>query len=63
MFRFLMNLFNIGKKKADGKEHFWEGETEVIVDKSNRELIVKTKRRLTEDEIIGYFQKYILGED
>lgn len=63
MFRFLMNLFNIGKKKADEKEHFWEGRTEIIVDKINNELTIKTTKSLSENEIIEYFKKYILGEN
>lgn len=62
MFRFLMNLFNIGKKKVDGKQYFWEGDTEIIVDMASRELTVKTHKRLSDEEIIGYFKKYILGE-
>lgn len=59
MFRFLMNLFNIGKKKADGKQYFREGDTVIIVDSAKGEMIIKSSRRLSEEELFYFFEKYI----
>lgn len=61
MFKFLKNLFNLGKKKQK-KNTYVEGDCEVTIDKSKGTMVVKTHRVLTDDEIINLFRKYILKD-
>lgn len=61
MLRFLINLFNIGKKRIN-KERYVEGNTEIVVDKLNGEMIIRTSKKLTDEDILYFFKKYILGE-
>lgn len=58
-----MNLFNIGKKKKDDKEHYYESNMEIIVDKKCGRMTIATDRRLSEEELEYYFRKYVWGED
>ena len=65
MLRFLINLFNLGKKRirlygAEGK--YQDGDMEIIVDKEQGTMTVKTSRRLSENEIIELFTKYVIGD-
>lgn len=57
MFKFLANLFNLGKKKSvlDG--------VDVSVDKENRTMTIKTRGKLTDAQILAIFRKYVLGEE
>lgn len=50
MIKFLMNLFNIGKKKDD---------IEVEVDEENGRMTIVTSRNLTPDEIIEIMKRYL----
>lgn len=61
MFKFLKNLFNLGKKKQNGNTYI-EDDCEIIINKSKGNMVIKTNRVLTDDEIINLFKKYILKD-
>lgn len=69
MFKFLKNLFNIGKKKSlnSGSKGdvvaYKDSETEIIVNKDKGSMIVKTSKNLSDNDIIDIFRKYVLGEE
>ncbi len=68
MFKFLMNLFNLGKKKNSGLNTdedvvaYKDNDTEIIVNKNKGSMIVRTSRNLSDKDIIEIFKKYVLGE-
>ncbi len=65
MLRFLINLFNLGKKRIrlyGAEEKYQDGDMEIIVDKEQGTMTVKTSRRLSENEIIELFTKYVIGD-
>lgn len=57
MFRFLMNLFNLGKNKKE------EDFLEVEVDKENGRMVIKTNRELSPKEIMDILEEHLGDED